>query len=151
MAFPTNPTNGQLANVNGITYTYSTTTAAWQVTSSFPQSSNTTVASLIATGNITGSYILGNGSQLTGLPATYGNSNVVTLLAGFGSNTISTTGTITSGNVTGGNVLTVGLVSATGNITTAGNFVGNGSQLTGLPASGISQAKVTALVMTLGF
>jgi hypothetical protein len=33
-----------------------------------------------ATGNITGNYILGNGSQLTGLPATYGNSNVATYL-----------------------------------------------------------------------
>jgi hypothetical protein len=69
------------------------------------------------TGNITGSYIFGNGSQLTGLPATYGNSNVATFMAAFGSNTISTTGSITSGNVTGGNVLTGGIVSATGNIT----------------------------------
>ena len=69
------------------------------------------------TGNITGNYILGNGSQLTGLPATYGNSNVATFMAAFGSNTISTTGSITSGNVTGGNILTGGIVSATGNIT----------------------------------
>ena len=30
-----------------------------------------------ASGNITGSYILGNGSQLTGLPAGYANSNAV--------------------------------------------------------------------------
>jgi hypothetical protein len=54
--------------------------------------------------------------------ATYGNSNVVTLLAGFGSNVLSTTG-----NVTGGNLITTGtvnaathtgtLVSVTGNIT----------------------------------
>jgi len=66
-----------------------------------------------ATGNITGSYILGNGSQLTGLPATYGNANVSNFLStGFGSNTISTTGNIT-----------------------AGYFLGNGSQLTGLPAT----------------
>jgi hypothetical protein len=53
-----------------------------------------------ATGNITGSYILGNGSQLTGIvTSSYGNSNVVTLLSAFGSNTISTTGNITGGNV----------------------------------------------------
>ena len=50
-------------------------------------------------GNITGGYILGNGSQLTGLPATYGNSNVVTLLSAYGSNTVSTTGNISAGNV----------------------------------------------------
>jgi len=115
-----------------------------------------------ATGNITGNYILGNGSQLTGLPATYSNANVATFLAAYGSNTVSTTGNITSGNlitsglvsatgnvtsgnistagnvsatanVTGGNILTAGLVSATGNVT--GNyFVGNGSQLTGISA-----------------
>ena len=89
-----------------------------------------------ATGNIRGNYILGNGSQLTGLPATYGDSNVVTLLSAFGSNTISTTGTITSGNiasgqisasgnVTGGNLNAGGQVSATGNIVTDSYFVGN--------------------------
>jgi hypothetical protein len=90
-----------------------------------------------ALGNVTGSYILGNGSQLTGLPATYTNSNVTTLLATFGSNTISTTGNIASGNlsvannsvtvgnVTGGNLTTGGQVNATGNIVTAGYFVGN--------------------------
>jgi hypothetical protein len=84
-----------------------------------------------ATGNITGSYIFGNGSQLTGLPATYGNSDVATFMAAFGSNTISTTGSITSGNVTGGNILTGGIVSATGNVT--GNYIlGNGSQLSGV-------------------
>jgi len=66
---------------------------------------------IVTTGNITGNYILGNGSQLTGLPATYSNSNVVTLLAGYGSNTVSTTG-----NVTSGNLLTSGVVSATGNV-----------------------------------
>jgi hypothetical protein len=78
-----------------------------------------------ATGNIRGNYLLGNGSQLTGLPQSYSNSNVVSLLSSFGSNVISTTGTITSGNVTGGNVLTGGRVSATGNIVTDQYFVGN--------------------------
>ena len=81
-------------------------------------------------GNITGNYILGNGSQLTGIAASYGNANVATLLAGFGSNTVSTTG-----NITTGNLLTGGIVSATGNITTAGNFVGNGAALTNVTVS----------------
>ena len=90
-----------------------------------------TTGTASVTGNITGSYIFGNGSQLTGLPATYGNSDVATFMAAFGSNTISTTGSITSGNVTGGNILTGGLISATGNIT--GNYIlGNGSQLSGI-------------------
>jgi len=66
--------------------------------------------------------------------SSYGDANVATFLAAFGSNTISTTGTITSGNITGANILTGGIVSATGNIT--GNyFIGNGSQLTGITAT----------------
>jgi hypothetical protein len=96
-----------------------------------------------AVGNVTGTYILGNGSQLTGLPATYGNSNVTTLLSAFGSNTVSTTGNITSGNI-----LTGGIVSATGNIT--GNYIlGNGSQLTGLPAT-YGNSNVTTLLGAFG-
>jgi len=77
-----------------------------------------------ATGNITGSYFIGNGSQLTGLPATYSNANVVTLLAAFGSNVVSTTGNITAGYV-----------------------LGNGSQLTGLPAT-YGNANVAAYLPT---
>jgi len=69
-----------------------------------------------ATGNITGSYILGNGAFLSGLPATYSNANVANYLPIF------------SGNITAGNI------SATGNIT--GSYIlGNGSQLSGLPAT----------------
>ena len=83
----------------------------------------TTGGQVSATGNIAGNYILGNGSQLTGLPALYGNSNVSAFLSAFGSNTISTTGTITSGNITGSNLLTGGLISATGNIL-GGNLSG---------------------------
>ena len=78
-----------------------------------------------ATGNIRGSYLLGNGSQLTGLNPLYNNSNVIALLSDFGSNTISTTGTVTAGNVTGSNFLTNNIISATGNITTSGYFVGD--------------------------
>ena len=51
-----------------------------------------TAADLTATGNISGAYILGNGSQLTGM---YTDSDVTSLLSDFGSNPITTTGTIT--------------------------------------------------------
>jgi mono/diheme cytochrome c family protein len=76
---------------------------------------------LSATGNITGNYFIGNGSQLTGLPEGYGNADVAAYLPTY------------TGN----------LVSLTGNVTTTANvsanyFLGNGSQLTGLPESGIS-------------
>jgi hypothetical protein len=88
--------------------------------------------SVSATGNISANYFLGNGSQLTGLPATYSNANVVSLLSSFGNNVISTTGTVTAGNVTGGNILTSGQISATGNILTqtvvsaVGNIITDG-------------------------
>ena len=88
------------------------------------------LGAVTATGNVTGAYLIGNGSQITGLPPTYANSNATALLANFGSNSISTTGNIAGGNVnavqvtTSGNVRTVGQISAAGNITTAGYFVG---------------------------
>ena len=108
--------------------------------------------SVSATGNVTGNYIFGNGSQLTGLPATYSNANVATFLADFGSNVVSTTGNITGGyflgngsqltglpaTYTDANVVTLmanfgsNIISTTGNVT-SGYFLGNGSQLTGLP------------------
>ena len=88
-----------------------------------------TFGSVTATGNVTGNYFIGNGSQLTGIAESYGNANVVANLAALGSNPVSTTG-----NVTGGNLLTSGLISATGNVT--GNYIlGNGALLTGVITS----------------
>jgi len=88
-------------------------------------------------GNISGNYILGNGSQLTNLPA----PTVTQDISSTGAMSIMTyDGTIkyvnyatvepASGNITGGNILTGGLISATGNVTggniiTTGNITGN--------------------------
>ena len=94
-------------------------------------SGQSVTGNITASGNIRASYLLGNGSQLTGLPASYTNSNVTTLLAAFGSNTISSTANITGGNINGGSIFSAGnidsvsQVNATGNITTQGYFVGN--------------------------
>ena len=60
---------------------------------------------LSATGNITGNYFIGNGSQLTGVTSSYGNANVVANLAALGSNPI-----LTSGNIAAGNLDAVNLV-----------------------------------------
>ena len=94
-----------------------------------------------AIGNVTGSYILGNGSQLTGLNPLYNNSNVTALLGSFGANNISTTGNLTGGNINGTAVYSTGDISATGNITTdsffVGTFVGNiVATLTNIPGPG---------------
>ena len=143
----------------------------------FNNSSNTLAitGAVTATGNITGNYILGNGSQLTGLPATYGNSNVTSLLSSFGSNTVSTTGNVSAGyflgdgsqlsNLPAGNysnanvaaflptytgAITANTVSATGNV--AGLYIlGDGSQLTNLPIPGVyGNTQVAAFMAAFG-
>ena len=110
------------------------------------------------TGNVTGSYFFGDGSQLTGLPATYGNANVAAYLPTFTgnltANSISATGTITAtanitmGNgIVGGNVLATGLISATGNVT--GNyFIGNGSALTSITGASVTGTVANATYAT---
>jgi len=129
-----------------------------------------------ATGNIAGNYILGNGALLTGINIGYGNSNVAAFLPTYTGNLVSLTGPVTTtANVTGGNLRTAGQISATGNITggnintgrlnagyittgttisaignitTSAYFIGDGSQLTNLPAGNYSNANVAAFLPT---
>jgi hypothetical protein len=154
MAFPTNPTNGQTANVNGVSYTYSNTIPAWTVTTYQTGNiggNNVTAASTVsgailsstgiisAVGNITGSYLFGNGSQLTGIvtssgnisngtssisiPVGSGNANItiggVSNVAVFTTAGITATGTVVTGNITGNNA-TISTSLAVGNTTPTG-------------------------------
>lgn len=110
-----------------------------------------------------GGYFQGNGSQLTGLPPGYTDSDAANLLASFGSNNISTTGNIDSGNITASyvygdtteaNVFTGGSANISGNISASGNITGsyifgNGSQLTGLPSS-YSNSNVATFLAAYG-
>jgi hypothetical protein len=111
---------------------------------------------LNATGNITGSYILGNGSQLTGIAGGGGSSiangtsnvsvaasgNVTVGVAGTAAvTTFATTGIFVpglanvTGNVQGGNLRTAGQISATGAIRGAsvvgGVITGSSTSVTG--------------------
>jgi hypothetical protein len=70
---------------------------------------NLAVGNISATGNITGDYILGNGSQLTGLPEGYGNADVAAYLPTY-------TGNIGAGNVAVAQTITVGTGSTPGRI-----------------------------------
>jgi hypothetical protein len=94
-----------------------------------------TGANLIATGyasitgNVTGNYFIGNGSQLTGVTASAVNANALlgnTLSSNVLFSSLTTVGTLTSlsvsGNVVGGNVSTAGLITATGNINSGANI-----------------------------
>jgi len=110
-----------------------------------------------AAGNIIAnpsSFFIGNGSQLTGViatsagfPVSNGTSNInaavnanITVgvsgtsnVAVFASTGVFVTGVNSvSGNITGGNVLTGGLVSATGTITSAANVTGGNLLTAGL-------------------
>ena len=103
-------------NSNAATFAGTVTTAAQpNITSVGILTAINTSGNVSAAGNVTGNYFIGNGSQLTGLPATYGNANVAANLAAFANNPISTSGNITSGN------LNVGIDAViTGNLTVNG-------------------------------
>jgi hypothetical protein len=132
MAFPISPTNGQQSTQNGVVYTWNSTLTAWTVSTNFV--GNITVNQIqanavTASGNVSATYLLGNVAFATGIPATYGNSNVTTLLASFGSNTISTTGNVSGGNlVVTGNIVDTAALSilsgANGNISLSPNGTG---------------------------
>jgi hypothetical protein len=115
-----------------ITGTISNVSTAVTVTAS-AQPNITSVGiltSVSATGNISGNYFIGNGSQLTGLPEQYSNANVAAYLPTYTGNLVSLTGNvITTANISGA------------------YFIGNGSQLTGLPES-YSNANVAAYLPT---
>lgn len=86
-----------------------------------------TTGNITATGNISADYFIGNGSQLTGLPAGYSNGDVANYLS---------SGTVTSNIITTGNI-------------SADYFIGNGSQLTDLPSGGIEYVyKTSAYTVT---
>jgi hypothetical protein len=112
------------------------------------------LTSLSSTGNITGSYILGNGSQLTGITSSLNGNLTGNINTGpynlFSSNgavvvndALSVVGTIT----TDGGIISGGPVATTANIT-ANYFIGDGSRLTNLPAGNYSNANVAAYLPT---
>ena len=129
MAFPSSPSNGQQAVVNGITFNYDSTKTAWVRTANNFSTTTLTVGSLVSGGNITantGYFFLGNGSQLTGLPTPNliysGSSNVFVTasyvnvavngsnITAFSSTTASVLYTTAStSNVTGALVVTGGI------------------------------------------
>lgn len=81
MAFPSSPTNGQQAIINGVIYIYNSTKSAW-IRSTYDDAGNISALTANITGNvIAGGYFIGDGSQLTGITTdatsiTNGTSNV---------------------------------------------------------------------------
>lgn len=134
-------------------------------------SGNISGGNLTATGNVTGTYFIGNGALLTGITATanYNDSNVASFLSNIGSNAIVTTGNVTAGYFLGNGALLTGIVASgstysntnvaaflsnigSNTITTTGNitanyFVGNGALLTGIVASGSTYSNANVVSM----
>ena len=132
------------------------------------------LANLSATGNVSGTYVLGNGALLTGIITSVSNvvngtsglyvpalnGNVIINVGGTTISTVSssvglaitgnvnaTTGMSATGNIVGGNIVTAGIASATGNLTSAANISG-GNILTGglISAAGALTAGGTATI-----
>jgi hypothetical protein len=126
------------SNVNIATFSGPVTVGAGGVANVavFANTGANITGALTATGNVTGNYILGNGSQLTGLPATYGNADVALYLPTYTGN-LSPNVVAATGNVSGANLTTSGIVVATGNIT-GGNLSTTGNAVVGnLSTSGL--------------
>ena len=130
-ATPSSPAPGDFwfDSYTGVKYQYVNdgTSNVW-IDQSFPTSFSTLAVSGNATigGNISANYFVGNGSQLTGLPASYANANVAAYLPTYPGNLVSLTGAVTTtANITGGNILTAGLVSLSSIVKTGTNGVGN--------------------------
>ena len=122
MAFPTSPTNGQQANINGITYTYSSAATAWTVSTSVSNtfvsinvSDNVNSGNVLATGVISATgNVLGGNLVVTGNIVDTGALTIVT--GSNGNITLSPDGT--------------GIVATTGAISTTGNISANNATFT---------------------
>ena len=156
--------NVSASNYNGLTVSVTGNITGGNIKSSGQISSTGNITSA---GNISGNYILGNGSQIVGLNTNIiqnGNSNV---LIGSSAGNISINingispvvifnplgqfidGSISaSGNIIGGNLVTTGMVTAIGNITTSSSLNTFGTTI----SSGVSTSgNVTgANLVTIG-
>lgn len=123
---------------------YSTT---GNVTANYLQTAAGASSNITGANYINANYFVGDGSLLTNVTVstTYGNSNVVSLLAAFGSNVVSTTGNVTASYVVAdGSQLT--------NLPTPAPVVGtvtSGATIT--PTGSSTQYNVTALAVAADF
>jgi hypothetical protein len=87
-----------------------------------------TTTGMVVTGNVSGSYILGNGSQLVGIDATAiqnGSANVRTFLNGNVTTSAAGTANVVVVTSTGANI--AGTLNVTGDVTFGGNLIDTGA------------------------
>ena len=104
---------------------------------------NITGGNLTAIGNVAGTYILGNGSLLTGLPATYGNANVTAFLPTYSGNLNSVTAV--PGAAITGTVANAAYATNAGSATTAT------SATTASTANSVAGANVSGTVANAAY
>lgn len=117
MAFPSSPTNGQVANVGGITYIYNSTKGAWVRTPS--TGANLTANSLAitsgatSTSTTTGALLVTGGAGIGGTLSAGQLNSAANLLAQGGTfNSLQVNGTST----VNGNENVTGVLNVTGNV-----------------------------------
>ena len=105
------------------------------------------LGNITAVGNITANYLIGNGSQLTGVISTTGNANY----ANYAGNAFSVTGSNVSGQVSNSLVAGTVYTNAQPNITSLGNLINLNvdGNIFGLGNIGIS-GDITASNISLG-
>ncbi|APC25596.1 Chlorovirus glycoprotein repeat domain-containing protein [Only Syngen Nebraska virus 5] len=132
-----------LGNVSGIVLTSNI------VTSNTAVVGNLTTDKITALGNVTGSYLIGDGSlleavQLTTPPAANIDITGNVVAAGnVDASNVSATTLITGNAFIGGQVNVIGNISA-------GWLIGNGSTITGIPASGTQPINILGNVVSTG-
>jgi hypothetical protein len=93
-------------------------------------------ANIVTSGNIIGNYFIGDGSQLTGLPATFGNSNVSAYLAsGADSANIITTGNVSGTYLLGNVAFATGIPATYGN-TDVADYLASGTDTANIITTG---------------
>jgi hypothetical protein len=81
-----------------------------------------TGGNILTAGNVTGAFFIGDGSQLTNLPAgNYSNANVAAYLPTYSGN-ITANVISAAGNIAGTNITAVGVLTASGVLVDSGNI-----------------------------
>jgi hypothetical protein len=136
---------GSNISANASTLTFGGNAIVTQNANGNVSGGNVTANTVSTTGNITGSYILGNGSQLTGIDATSiqnGTSNVKTLSSANVTVSVAGTANVAVFATTGEYV--TGVVSASGNVI-GSNIIGNGYFLTSINGANVTGLNTAAI------
>lgn len=105
----------------------------------------TYAVTLVASGSVTASSFTGNGANITALNASQITSGTLASARLPTSAYFSSLGVLSYNMQNGGSISTTGSVNITEDVVTAGSFVGDGSQLTGLPQPTVLMTEDTSL------